>query len=820
MYKKKTKTPNTPNKEDNGPFQTLPMIPVRDLVSCPRLVSPILVGRPSSIRSLEMAQEKDKLIFIATQRQEQTEDPRQKDLFPVGTVARIVQILRQDEAVSILVEGVECGRIVRLIREPFHQAVVEPLSPAEDMTATEVTGMRRAAFQLFSDYVSRNPRLSDELLRTVSGESDDKNFFYLIVGNLFIRNEEKIGLLECGSLREGFKAACGIMSREIELLKVEHKILGEVRHHIDEQQKSYFLNEQIKAIEKELGRKPYSEADDYTGLLEKTKLPKHVRAAVDKELAKLDHMAPFSPESTVVRNYLDWVFDIPWNKYTEDKKDIREARAVLDRTHHGLKEPKERVMEFLAVKILREREGGKDEGDGSTVLCLTGPPGVGKTTLAKSVAEALGRKFVRISLGGVSDEAEIRGHRRTYIGSMPGRIVQALKKAGTMNPVILLDEIDKMTQSYHGDPTAALLEVLDPEQNVAFNDHFLEIDLDLSKIIFICTANIEDAIHPTLKDRMEKIALTSYTEREKLAIARNYLLEKQRKANGLEKIPEISDAAILSIIRDYTCESGVRQLDRLLASVMRKLVLEMVSGGGETPAKLDEARIRKFLGTPKEFPDLELPSPVPGVAVGLAWTEVGGAILKIEALTVKGKGELILTGQLGDVMQESARAALTYVRKKLSSLFKDEKFFVQNDIHIHVPEGAIPKDGPSAGITLACALYSVITGVPLKEKLAMTGEITLAGTVLPIGGVKEKLLAAHRAGVREIIMPRRSEAELDDVPPEVLADLKINKVESMDEVIAIAFPGDPAKKLGKSRAAAASKKETKTKAKTKKTVKK
>ena len=380
---------------------------------------------------------------------------------------------------------------------------------------------------------------------------------------------------------------------------------------------------------------------------------------------------------------------------------------------------------------------------------------------------------------------------------MPGRIVQALKKAGTMNPVILLDEIDKMSSSYHGDPTAALLEVLDPEQNVAFNDHFLEVDLDLSKVIFICTANIEDAIHPTLKDRMEKIALTSYTEKEKLAIARDYLLEKQRKANGLKKIPEISDEAILRIIRDYTCESGVRQLDRLLASVMRKLVLEIVSTGEEDDILLDEDKIRKFLGTPKEFPDLELPPPVPGVAVGLAWTEVGGAILKIEALTVKGKGELILTGQLGDVMQESARAALTYVRKKLSLCFKDEKFFVQNDIHIHVPEGAIPKDGPSAGITLACALYSVITGVPLKEKLAMTGEITLAGTVLPIGGVKEKLLAAHRSGVREIIMPKRSEAELDEVPPEVLSDLKIHKVEKMDEVIAIAFPKDPAAKLKK-----------------------
>lgn len=808
MDKKKE---NISKKEETNLPDLLPMIPVRDLVTCPHLVSPILVGRPGSIRSLEMAQEKDKLIFICTQRREQTEDPRQRDLYPIGTVARILQILRQDETVSILVEGIECGRLVKLINRPFNQALIEKHELENDLTETEMTGMRRAALQLFSDYVSKNPRLSDELTRTLSGENDSIRFFYLAIGNLLVRNEDKMKLLECSSLKAGYRLLCELLSREIELLNVEHKILGEVRHRIDEQQKSYFLNEQIRAIEKELGKKAYSEADDYTSLFAKTKLPANVREAAEKELQKLDHMAPFSPESTVVRNYLDWIFDIPWGQYTEDKKDIREARAVLDRSHHGLKEPKERVMEFLAVKIMKEREKGREAGDDSTVLCLTGPPGVGKTTLAKSVAEALGRRFVRISLGGVSDEAEIRGHRRTYIGSMPGRIVQALKKAGTMNPVILLDEIDKMTMSYHGDPTAALLEVLDPEQNKAFNDHFLEVDLDLSRIIFICTANVEDAIHPTLKDRMEKIALTSYTELEKLAIARGYLLEKQRKANGLTALPEISDAAILRVIRDYTCESGVRQLDRLLASVMRKLALEAVSGG-KPRAKIEEADIRKLLGTPKEFPDLELPKPVPGVAVGLAWTEVGGAILKIEALTVKGKGELILTGQLGDVMQESARAALTYVRKKLSTESKDEKFFVQHDIHIHVPEGAIPKDGPSAGITLACALYSVITGVPLKEKLAMTGEITLAGTVLPIGGVKEKLLAAHRAGVREIIMPKRSEAELDDVPPEVLADLKINKVESMDEVIAIAFPVDPKSKLKNTRTAkAAAKRSSKSK---------
>ncbi len=768
---------------------TIPMIPVRDMVACPYLVSPILVGRPSSIRALEEAQDSGKIIFIATQRKEQTDDPKQKDLYQIGTVARILQLLRQDETVSVLVEGLACAEILKTSSKFFTMATVGEHQLAKNMTGLECGAMRRAVFKLYSEYVSKNPRLSEELMRSLGSEPDDVKFFYLVVGNLFIKNDEKMKLLECGELKEGFRKLLEILSRETELLTMEHKILDDVKHRIDDQQKSYFLNEQIKAIEKELGKRSYSEADEYVARLQKMKFPKEVAKAVDKELTKLDHMAPFSPESTVARNYLDWIFDLPWGKYSQDKTDLAEARRILDRTHYGLKEAKARVMEFLAVKVKREKEKIEfQNGEDSTVLCLTGPPGVGKTTLAKSVAEALGRKFVRISLGGVSDESEIRGHRRTYIGSMPGRIVQALKKAGTMNPVILLDEIDKMTSSYHGDPTAALLEVLDPEQNTAFNDHFLEVDLDLSKVIFICTANIEDAIHPTLKDRMEKIALTSYTEREKLEIAKNYLIEKQRRINGLTQAPEISDEAILKIIRDYTCESGVRQLDRMLSQAMRKLVLEMVTQGEEQTPSLDEAAIRRLLGTPKEFPDLELPKPLPGVAVGLAWTEVGGAILKIEALALKGKGELILTGQLGDVMQESARAALTYVRKILSRNEEDEKFFVQHDIHIHVPEGAIPKDGPSAGITLACAVYSVITGVPLKEKLAMTGEITLGGTVLPIGGVKEKFLAAHRAGVREIILPKRSEAELDDVPAEVLKDLTVHKVETMEEVISIAFP--------------------------------
>ena len=768
---------------------SLPMIPVRDLVCCPHIVSPILVGRPASIRALEVAQSSDKLIFIATQKREQTDEPKQKDLHPVGTVARILQLLRQEETVSVLVEGLVCADIASMTFKPFPAARLEAHPVAKDLSELEIKANRRAVFSLFSEYVSKNPRLSEELLRSLNSEADDLKFFYLVIGNLFIKNSEKIRIMQSVSLKEGFKLLCDVLNRECELLTVEHKILDDVKKHIDDQQKSYFLNEQIKAIEKELGKRSYSEADDYTAKLPKMRFPKAVAQAVDKELIKLDRMAPFSPESTVARNYLDWIFDLPWGKYSKDKDDLAEAKEILDRTHYGLKEPKERVLEFLAVKVQREKEKFEfQNGEDSTVLCLTGPPGVGKTTLAKSVAEALGRKFVRISLGGVSDESEIRGHRRTYIGSMPGRIVQALKKAGTMNPVILLDEIDKMTSSFHGDPTAALLEVLDPEQNTAFNDHFLEVDLDLSKVIFICTANIEDAIHPTLRDRMEKIALTSYTEREKVAIARNYLLEKQRKINGLREIPKISDAAILKIIRDYTCESGVRQLDRLISRAMRKLVLEVITSGASEYPELDEAAIRKYLGTPKEFPDLELPKPTPGVAVGLAWTEVGGAILKIEALTLKGKGELILTGQLGDVMQESARAALTYVRKILSGNEDEEKFFVQHDIHIHVPEGAIPQDGPSAGITLACAVCSVITGTPLKEKLAMTGEITLGGTVLPIGGVKEKFLAAHRAGIREVILPKRSEAELDDVPPEVLRDLTIHKVETMDEVIAIAFP--------------------------------
>ena len=771
-----------------------PLVPVRDLVVCPGTISPILVGRPGSVAALEEAQAKDKLIVIATQKKEQTEDPKARDLYKIATLARILQVARQDNNISMLIEGLFCVNLEKVVMRPINQAVVSRHNLEKDVTDKELEASCRVALQLFTEYGSKNPRVSEEVLRMAAHEEDSEKLYYLILGSLRVRNPEKMDLLGQTSLAQGYRRLSEIMARESELQNVERRIMGEVRQRFDDQQRSYFLSEHIKALEQELGKRPYSEADEYISKLEKIELPKQVNAVVQHEIEKLEHMAPFSPESTVVRNYLDWIFDIPWNNRTIDSTNLKEARKILDISHYGLKEAKDRVLEYLAVRALRTanykgKDGLREE---STVLCLTGPPGVGKTTLAKSIAKSLGRNFVRISLGGVDDESEIRGHRRTYIGSMPGRVVQALKKAGSMNPVILLDEIDKLSSSYHGDPTAALLEVLDPEQNRAFNDHFLEIDLDLSEAIFICTANVEDAIHPTLRDRMEKIELTSYTEQEKLTIARNHLLEKQRQSNGLEVLPNFSDEAILHIIRDYTCESGVRQLDREIAGVMRKLAVALVTKEG-IPKVIDAAAVRKYLGTPKQFPDMELPPEVPGVAVGLAWTEVGGAILKIEAIAVPGKGDLLLTGQLGDVMQESARAALTFVKKSQKELGLEPKYFSQHDIHIHIPEGAIPKDGPSAGITLACVLHSILVKRPLLPKLAMTGEITLTGSVLPIGGVKEKFLAAHRAGVREIIFPKRSEAELDEVPKDVLKDLTLHPVETMDEVIAIAFPSEKKK---------------------------
>lgn len=791
----------TPSEEQTTlitDFTELPLIPLRDLVICPYMVVPIVVGRSSSIHALEKSLEHDKLIYLISQKAFETEEPEPSDLFDIGCICRILQTIRlPDGSAKVLVEGIERAHTTTVFkREKMFTAAVERMSYDAVTNPDEFEGLIRAALTLFEEYSDKNPKLPEEIHQTFSGIDEPIKLLHLLIGHMTIKPQDKIDLLGSRDPHLAYLEVCRMLSREIELLNIEQQIYGEVRKQIDDQQKSYFLTEQIKAIERELGKKDYNEIREYEERFKKARMPKAAETIARKELQKLERMPQHSPEGAVIRNYLDWLLDIPWQNATRDNLNLKNARQVLDDTHYGLKEPKERVLEYLAVRKLRTqlaKKKNQKDTDGipdeeSTVLCLVGPPGVGKTSLARAVAEALGRQFVRISLGGVRDEAEIRGHRRTYVGALPGRIVQALKKAGTRNPVMLLDEIDKISSDFRGDPSAALLEVLDPEQNRAFNDHYLEVDLDLSDVIFICTANVEDAIHPTLRDRLEKIELSSYTEPEKVQIARQFLLMKQRLAAGIPSTVSIGQGCLKKIIRNYTCEAGVRQLDRNLAQIMRKIAVALVTGRGK-PVRLTvpEKKLNEYLGTPKHRQDLELPNRVPGIAVGLAWTETGGEILKIEVMALEGKGELILTGQLGEVMQESARAAVTCVRKRQKDLQLTAEYFGKTDLHIHVPEGAIPKDGPSAGITIATALYSALSGKPVRARLAMTGEITLGGNVLAVGGLKEKLLAAHRAGIKEIIMPKRSDQELDNVPKDVLKELTVHFVTRMDEVIELAF---------------------------------
>ena len=795
-----------PSAPDAPPLQQLYVIPVREIVVCPHMIMPIVVGRPLSLRALELAMRGDKTVFIATQRVFDEDEPGPGGLFECGCICRVMQSVRQqDGSVKILLEGIAAGYMCSCEKhEQAWLASVEPVELTAGLAPSKAEAAMRAAISLFEEYVRKNPKIPDEALQITAGIRDPLKLFYLITGHLTCNPDVKIDLLGAQDLPSAYLDLCRVISNEIELLNLEHRIYNEVRKQIDEQQKSYFLNEQIKAIERELGRKGFDEIRIYENKLKRAGMPPAVLEVAHTELQRLEKMPSFSPEGTVIRNYLDWLIAIPWQKTTKDNLDIAHAREILDQTHYGLKEPKQRLLEFLAVRTLRAEHpatarrakrararAARYSEAASTVLCLVGPPGVGKTSLARAIADALGRRFVRIALGGVRDEAEIRGHRRTYIGALPGRIIQGLKKAGTRNPVMLLDEVDKLCSDLRGDPASALLEVLDPEQNRAFNDHYLEVDVDLSDVIFICTANVQDAIHPTLRDRMEKIELSSYTEAEKLAIARSFLIEKQRAANAIPTHVSFDDDALRMIIREYTHEAGVRELDRQLAQIMRKLAMDLVaqkSAARRAPRAITAADVRRLLGTPKHRPDASLPEPVPGVAVGLAWTETGGELLKVEVSVLQGKGELILTGQLGDVMQESARAALSFVRARRAALKLPRTFFARHDVHIHVPEGAIPKDGPSAGITIAAALYSALSGTPVRHKLAMTGEITLNGAVLLVGGLKEKLLAAHRAGITEVIIPHRNEADLDDVPAEVRTALRIHCVNSMQDVITLAFP--------------------------------
>jgi ATP-dependent Lon protease len=750
------------------------------------MVIPLFVGREKSVLALEAAMaETDKLILLATQKNAKTEDPGADDIYTVGTVCQIIQLLKlPDGTVKVLVEGKRRGSIVAFRdNSEYFEVDVEPLSepPAK---GSEVEALKRGVIASFESYLNLNSSLPAELLQSVTGMSDPSKLADTVAPHLNLKIAQKQELLATVPPAKRMERLLALMGAEIEILQIEKKIHARVKKQMEKTQKDYYLNEQIRAIQKELGGKDEFKQELRTleAKVEKLKLTPEAKEKAHSEIKKLKFMSPMSAEASVVRNYVDWLLALPWGEYTEENSDIRGARARLEADHYGLEKVKLRILEYLGVNALVPGMKGP-------ILCLVGPPGVGKTSLARSIAEATGRKFVKISLGGVRDEAEIRGHRRTYVGAMPGKIIQSLKKCGSSNPLFLLDEIDKMTSDFRGDPASALLEVLDPEQNGCFNDHFLDLDYDLSKVMFITTANSSHAIPRPLLDRMELVRLEGYTEHEKLAIARQYLVPKQAATNGLSgKGVTFGDETLLEIIRRYTREAGVRNLEREIGSVCRKIAFTLVEGG-RLRRSVQPKQIATYLGPPR-FKFGEAPhDDAIGLVTGLAWTEVGGELLSIEVVSLPGKGKLTVTGKLGEVMQESAQAAMTYVRSRGELLGFAKDFYQHLDIHIHVPEGAIPKDGPSAGIAMACALTSALSRRPVRRDIAMTGEITLRGTVLPIGGLKEKLLAAGRGGIRTVLIPKENEKDLAEVPKEITAGLTIHAVSHMDEVLGHALLG-------------------------------
>ncbi len=758
------------------------MMPVRELVIFPQMMNPFIVGREGSVRALEEALAGEKKIFLATQHDASVDDPRPEEIYQVGTLANIVQSVKlPDGNIKVLVEGAERAKIVQVTNEEgFFRATIrlipvktEP-SPQLEQAATRVTG-------LFEQYVKLSQSLNYETVISAVRVDDPAKLADAIASNLQIPVEEKQELLEIFEPLDRLNRIAEILDSETEKLNVDRSINTRVKRQMERAQKEYYLNEKLKAIQKELGRGEANDLEQLKKKIEASGMPKEVQDKAMQELKRLEMMPPMSAESTVSRNYLDWMLAVPWKKRSREIRDIKRAEQILNEDHYGLDKIKERILEFLAVRQLVKNPKG-------SILCFVGPPGVGKTSLAMSIGKATGRKFVRVSLGGVRDEAEIRGHRRTYIGALPGQIIQMMRKAGTVNPVFVLDEVDKMSMDFRGDPSAALMEVLDPELNHAFTDHYLDVEYDLSKVMFVCTANVLHTIPQPLQDRMEVLRLPGYTEQEKLEIAKRYLAPKQREANGItEQNLVFADEGLLHIIRHYTHEAGVRSLEREIANICRKVARKVVTDKTAGKVEITPANVNDYLGVLK-FRDVwaEKKNEV-GLAVGLAWTEVGGQVLSTEATLMQGKGRLTLTGKLGDVMQESAQAAMSYVRSRshLFGLHKD--FYRHLDIHVHIPEGAIPKDGPSAGITLCTSIASALTHIPVRCDLAMTGEITLRGKVLPIGGVKEKLLAAHRMGLRTVILPRDNEKDLAEVPPEIQAQMSVKFVDTMDEVLGLAL---------------------------------
>ena len=768
---------------DETSRRTLPLLPLRDIVVFPHMVSQLFVGRERSIAALDEAMAQGKEIFLAAQKSAKTNDPSPEDVFVVGTIGVVMQMLRlQDGTVKVLVEGKRRGKITLYQRaEPFFLVEVEDIVEPPQ-TGVEIEALMRSLQSTFETYVKLNKKVQPEVVMSVSAIDDPGRLADTIIANLStVKLSDRQALLEMADPKARLEKLFEMLQGEIEILQVEKKIRSRVKKQMERTQKEYYLNEQMQAIQKELGG---GERDEFKNEIqeieEKLKLKrmsKEATSKVKKELKKLKMMHPTSAEATVVRNYIDWILGLPWFEKTEERADLDEAERILDEDHYGLRRIKERIVEYLAVQALTHKLRGP-------VLCFVGPPGVGKTSLARSIARCTGRKFVRLSLGGVRDEAEIRGHRRTYIGALPGKLVQSLRKVGTGNPVFLLDEVDKMSTDFRGDPAAALLEVLDPEQNAQFNDHYLDLDYDLSDVMFITTANTLGGIPIPLQDRMEIIQLSGYTEYEKLNIALKYLVPRQKKETGIEDANvDITEGAIRTIIHHYTKESGVRSLEREIGSVCRKMARQIVKEGKEKPVEIGSQAIPKMLGVPKFRSSKVEERDEIGMTNGLSVTMYGGEMLTAEVAVVPGKGKLIITGKLGDVMQESAQAAMSYVRSRASALGLEPDFYAKLDIHVHFPEGAIPKDGPSAGITIATSLVSALTKTPIKRDLAMTGEITLRGRVLGIGGLKEKLLAAHRAGVTTVVIPKENRKDLREVPRRVLKATRIVLVEHADDVL-------------------------------------
>ncbi|MBW1811286.1 MAG: endopeptidase La [Deltaproteobacteria bacterium] len=776
------------DKKDNPPpiptSRVIPLLPLRDIIVFPHMVVPLFVGREKSIKALEASMRHEKEILLAAQMKAKTNDPTPDEIFKVGSLSSIIQLLRlPDGTVKVLVEGKQRARIKKFVEsDPFFRVEVEELRERTE-SSPEMEALMRSIHASFETYVKLNKKIPPEMIMSTASIDEPTRLSDTVAAHLNLKLNDKQILMETESTLERLRKLYELMQSEIEILQIERKIRTRVKKQMERTQKEYYLNEQMQAIQKELGDKDdyKTELTELEERLKKKKMSKEAMEKAGKELRKLKLMSPMSAEATVVRNYIDWMLSLPWNEYKKEKLDIEEAEKILEDDHYGLKKPKERIIEFLAVQALVQKIKGP-------ILCFVGPPGVGKTSLARSIARATSRDFVRLSLGGVRDEAEIRGHRRTYIGALPGKIIQHMKKAGTGNPVFLLDEVDKMSTDFRGDPSAALLEVLDPEQNNSFNDHYLDVDYDLSRVMFITTANTLPGIPLPLQDRMEIIRLPGYTDYEKLNIAKQFLLAKQLLENGLEGIDvTFSDSAYKKIMDHYTREAGVRNLEREIASVCRKIAKKVLKDGKEIKVRVTGKSISRYLGIPKfRRGQLEEEDRV-GLANGLAWTEVGGELLHIEVTIMPGKGKLIITGKLGEVMQESAQASLSYVRSRAELFGIDPSFHETKDIHIHVPEGATPKDGPSAGITMATALVSALTCVPVRRDTAMTGEITLRGRVLPIGGLKEKVIAAHRAKVSHVLIPEDNEKDLKDIPKAIRSTLAFHTVAHTDEVLRLAL---------------------------------